>query len=350
MLDARTLVGACTFAALLATGACSDAAEPWLPGEYVRWNLEQTERVPCAGTELHLNRYMDRVFERVGVPAPAGFTVPVHVMDMPPCQEVNACYHMHTRSIYTKSLDYLGKRASETLLHEVTHAVSGQVWGDSIPFLVEGFAVAFARSGPWMAPAMGQPVGAMLDADAKDLDYLAAGHFSHFLIETRGIDLYQQLYRAAQVQDQAKVRAAFAEVYGETFEALESEFVSELACTFQLDVCGDAEVELVGAGWAVMLGGSCDDPDFYGSASADDVMIATQRTIEITKAGRYRLRGNGAKVELTRCGRCAEQTLYRYPYLGEVEVDLDAGRYAIEMMPREESVVSLEIVPVDPLP
>lgn len=129
-----------------------------------------------------------------------------------------------------------------------------------------------------------------------------------------------------------------------------NEFVSELACTFQLDVCGETPGEVVGAGWAVMLGGSCDDPDFYGSASADDVMIATQRTIQITKAGRYRLRGNGAKVELTRCGRCAEQTLYEYAYLGEVEVDLDAGRYAIEMMPREESVVLLEIAPIDPLP
>lgn len=350
MVDARTIVGACTFMALLAAGACGDAPEPWLAGEYVRWIFEQTERVPCAGTELHLNRYMDNVFERVGVPAPAGFTVPVHVMDMPPCQEVNACYHMHTRSVYTESLDYLGKRASETLLHEVTHAVSGQVWGHSIPFLAEGFAVAMARSGPWIPPAMGQPVGEMLDAAAEDLDYLAAGHFSHFLIETRGIDLYQQLYRAAQVQDQAKIRAAFADVYGETFETLESEFLTELACTFQLDVCSEAEAELVGAGWAVMLGGSCDDPDFYGSASADDVVLATQRMIEISTGGRYRLRGTGVKVELTRCGGCAEQTFKKYAYLGEVEVDLDAGLYAIELMPREESVVSLEVIPVDPLP
>ena len=134
MVDARTLLSACTFVALLAAGACGDAPEPWLAGEYVRWIFEQTERVPCAGTELHLNRYMDRVFDKVEAPAPAGFTVPVHVMDMPPCPR-RACYHTDTRRVYTDSLDYVGERPSETLLHEVTHAVSGQVWGRSIPFL-----------------------------------------------------------------------------------------------------------------------------------------------------------------------------------------------------------------------
>lgn len=197
-----------------------------------------------------------------------------------------------------------------------------------------------------MVPANLGPVAVhdMLDDTADDLDYPAAGLFVQFLIDTRGLDRFKQVYIGAQTASIEAVQGVIEEVYGESFADIEAEYLSGAPrCLFQLDVCDLDVAEKVGSAWARSFTVSCDDPDVYGSVGADDTNMAVRRTIEIESAGTYRLT-TGAHLFLSRCGDCDVQFRREFRYSTDIDIELDAGFYALEFVETQDTVVEVALV------
>lgn len=343
-------------ATAVAGAACEPEPGPSL-GKYVHFIFEHEERTLCAGTVEHLDRYVERVFEFFEA-SPEGFHVPIYVVEDSSCS-ASACYYF--QAVYIETLDFPGKRVSGTLRHEISHAVVDSILGPGVSFFAEGVAEAFSGTRTWLVDDAVVPVGALLDED-KDLDYTAAARFVRFLIDTRGLERFKQIYRKATKQSQPAIRAAFEAVYGETFEAIEAEYLSGAPrCQYQLDLCDPATVEPLGSAWSVELAASCLDPDFYGSDGDDGVRMVSQRTVEVEVSGRYRLRTShepqdspggesflSSEVRITRCGACEEQ--FTHVLRVEAELDLEPGIYALEFLPANDSVLWFEIELVDKAP
>ncbi|WP_143140238.1 hypothetical protein [Nannocystis exedens] len=320
--------------------------------------LENLEREPCAGSMSHLEAHVERIFEFLGVAVPGDFRVPVYVEDDVPCG-FYACYLPATRSVHVPDLDRGSRRPTGVIRHELAHAVIDRAWGRSVPFLTEGLAEAMARSTAW--PVLPEPtlaIGDMLDATGLALDYQAAARFVRFLIDTRGLAAFEQFFRSTQERSQTAIRASIEAVYGEDFDSLESEFLAGPACQYQLDLCDERGADRLDEAWLEVFAASCLDPDFYGSDGADRPLFATRRTLRLDEGGSYRLRLEGElvvspggiprlpQVALVRCGGC-DQQFTRVFQPGEHELQLDAGLYALELLPADTSVLTVAIDRVD---
>lgn len=326
--------------------------------QYIEFSFENEARSLCAGSEPHLNHYFERVFEFFGIDVPDDFSVPVRVTDEIPCPW-RACYQPDKKAVYISDLDMLGDRTGAVLRHELTHAIIDRFWGQGAPFLEEALAESLSQTlDRAMSPAL-VPVGDMLGRVPAEVDYTAAAYFVRFLIDTRGLERFEQLFRGSLGRSRAELEALMASVYGESFQALEAEYLSgPERCQYQLDVCEPESAIAVADRFHLTRAASCDDPDFYGSASDDDLDIAAQQTIEIEAGGTYRLRivydapplsteYPRSRVVLTRCGDCDEQSIRTFRQADE-ELQLEAGIYALEMVMPFDTVVTIDLQRVGP--
>lgn len=332
---------------MLATGLCAcgaeDRREADAEGEHIAFILDNSARALCQGSVAASDRFIERVFEFLGEEIPAGYQVQVHVVEDAPCPR-SACY-LRGDGIYMEQLDVVRIRPSEILRHEIVHAVAYRTWGPAVSFFSEGLAVALSQ-GAELVPETDDavPVRDMLDDKSVDLDYWAAGRFTQFLIASRGIDRFKQVYVRAQTASIAAVQAVIEDVYGESLAAIEAEYLNGAPrCLFQLDVCDLGREEKVGSAWTSTFAASCDDPDFYGSIGDDDTQMATQRTLEVEAAGRYRLASEG-HMFLTRCGDCDVQFRREFLSSADVELELDMGTYALEVVADHDTVVQVSLV------
>lgn len=306
----------------------------------------------------HLERFVERVFESLDVQLPSDFMIPVRVVEEPPCP-ASACYVPADRTVYLRDLDWVGSRPSDVLRHELTHAILERSWGDSNAFFSEGLTEALARSSNGSAalePLM--PVGEMLSDDSLAVSDDASAYFTRSLIDTRGLPLFKQVYQGAGGLSGHQVRALLESVYDRSFAPLEAEYSSgEPRCRYQLDLCDAETAELVGSRWNMTTTASCGESDVYGSAGADELTTATQRTLEVELSGTYRLHTFydpppleteylRSEIVLIRCGACSIQSVATYKQTDH-ELELEAGLYTLEViMPyATEVTVDLERVP-----
>ncbi len=340
-----------------AISACVPEPDSDTPAYHIELIFDDSEQSACAGTPAYLDRYAERIFEFFGAPLPADFQVAVRIgAAAAPCSN---CYRPAEKTLYIGSLGSSGINPLSTIQHELAHAFVDRLWGRSIPFFNEGLAEAFAGidlSGPAL------PVGPMLDQPPLGVDYGAASRFIRFLIDTRGLDNFKRLFQGVKIASMDEIRAKFAEIYGESFDAIEVEYLSKSErCRYQFDSCDPLEVEQVATYWSLSLAASCLDGDFYGGADGEGGQMAAQRTLEVEFTGPYRLRTSRtsfvdsdghpkpSRVILTRCGDCDDQ--YVRELYDEEELQLTAGGiYTISFVPAGESVISLDIEYLGALP
>ncbi|MCY1057382.1 hypothetical protein [Nannocystis sp. SCPEA4] len=345
--------------------ACSPGAESRGYGSYVDFTTANDTRRLCSGSMPHLEHYIDRAFDFFGTETPEDLHIPLLVGDPEsPCTELffsTSCYVAAEETIYLADLDLQGRRTHGIIRHELTHAVIDRMWGQSAPFFNEGLAESLSRTlvHSWSASEPLEPVGDMLGSVPAEVEYTAAAYFTRFLIDTRGLAPFKKLFQAARGRSREEIEALMAEIYGESFAALEAEYLSGPArCQYQLDVCEPGSAESVGAGFHLTRAASCDDPDFYGSIGSDDLDIATQQTLAVAVSGTYRLRVDydvpllsadypRSQVRLTRCGECDEQSVQMFHRTDE-ELELEAGLYALEIVMPFDTVVSIDLELLDP--
>lgn len=345
--------------------ACSPSSENSGFSSYFEFATADDTRQLCSGSIPHLEHYIDRVFDFFGTETPENLQVPLLVGDLKsPCEELfssTSCYVAAEGTIYLVDLDLQGRRTHGIIRHELTHAVIDRIWGQSAPFFNEGLAESLSRTldRSWSAPEPLEPVGDMLGGVPAEVEYTAAAYFTRFLIDTRGLAPFKQLFQGARARSREEIEALMVEIYGESFAALEAEYLSgPPRCQYQLDVCEPGSAESVGAGFHLTRAASCDDPDFYGSIGNNDLDIATQQTLAVEANGTYRLRVAydvpplsadypRSQVLLTRCGECDEQFVQMFHQTDE-ELELDAGLYALEIVMPFATVVSIDLERVDP--
>ncbi|PCC70658.1 hypothetical protein SAMN02745121_05456 [Nannocystis exedens] len=345
-------------AASLSAASCDASSGANHPHQYAEFSFENDTRSLCAGSEIHLNSYFERAFKFLDIAAPTDFSVPVRVTNEIPCPW-RACYQPDRRAVYIADLDAPGDRTGAVLRHELTHAIIDRFWGQGLPFLEEGLAESLSRTLDRAPPPAPEPVGDMLDRVPAEVDYTAAAYFTRFLIDTRGLARFKRLFQQSLGRSRAEIEALVASIYGESFVALEAEYLSGPArCQYQLDVCELELAAAVGDRFHVTRAASCDDPDFYGSEGDDDLDIAAQQTIAIESGGTYRLQiaydvpplsteYPRSQVILTRCGDCDEQSSRTFRQTDE-ELQLEAGIYALEIVMPFDTVVTIDLRRVDP--
>jgi len=337
-------VGEATLALFVALLACDadHKPQPDAEGEFIDFIFDSTARSLCAGTITELDRFTERVFDFLGTPIPPGYHALIEVVEDAPCP-FGACYYQDDR-IYIDDLDAVGIRPTESLRHELVHAVAGQAWGPTVPFFAEGLAVALSQGGT-MVPKIGMPVAVrdMLDDKATDLDYPAAGLFTRFLIDSRGLERFKQVYVGSQTRSLTAIESVLEDVYGESLSQIEADFLSGAQrCLFQLDVCDLERAEEIGSNWESRFAASCDDPDLYGSKGPEDTQMARQQTVAVAVAGTYRLTTD-THLYLSRCGGCDVQFRREFLTATDVELMLEPGFYTFEFVADQESVVHAEL-------
>ena len=260
--------------------------------------------------------------------------------------------------MYVSKLDGSGYQTGGVLRHELTHALIDRVWGRSASFFEEGLAESFSRTftrqflGPPPSPTA---VGAILGEPAEAIDYTAAALFTRFLIDTRGLARFKRLFQGAKDLTGVQIEELIAETYGESFDAIEAEFLSgEPRCQYDLDLCDPSTAEAITSTWSADVPASCSDPYFYGSRGADDMTIAGQRTLWIDASGTYRVsvgfewlpftpKLSEALILLHRCGACDQRFVRPFSDRNTSDLELEAGLYIFEILMPFETVVSLEL-------
>ncbi|WP_434421548.1 hypothetical protein [Nannocystis pusilla] len=208
--------------------------------QHVEISLENDAREVCAGSVAHLDRYINRAFNFFGIAAPAPLGVPVLVVGTEsPCADLyssSSCYVAGEETVYLADLDLEGRRTLGVVRHELSHAVIDRVWGQSAPFFNEGLAESLSQTLDRATPPALAPVGAMLDRIPAEVDYTAAAYFVRFLIDTRGLERFKQVFQQSLGHSRAEIEALMASIYGESFQALEAEYLSGPArCQYQLE-------------------------------------------------------------------------------------------------------------------
>jgi hypothetical protein len=354
----------------LLSGGCGDESVGPFDTVYVDFSFVNQDRSLCVGAGAHLDRYIERVFEFFDRAVPEDLRLPVRVLDyagsVAACSEIsNACYDPVDRRVYIEKLDSQPRRVSAVLRHELTHAVIDKVWGSSVPFFAEGLAEMFSSTpyrGLGSRPPTAVPVAEMLDKPANELDYDAAALFTRFLIDTRGRERFGRLFRGARGRSRAGIESLAEDIYGETFAALEAEFLDgSPRCLVDLDLCDARAAVRVGERYEEVIPVSCQDPEVYGSEGegfeGEERRLGFQRTLEIVERGTYRVDVSKETIpyvtqpvtddlhRLVRCGGCDGQREYRY--IADAEVTLEAGLYTFELDSPFDAIVTLVVERVD---
>jgi hypothetical protein len=352
------------------TGGCGDENSGPSDTSYVDFSFVNQDRSLCVGTGPHLDRYIERLFEFFDRAVPEDLRLPVHVLDLVDALmacggELTACYERVKNEVIIEKIDSPAGRVSAVLRHELTHAVIDKVWGPSVPFFAEGLAEMFSSTpyrGLGSRPPTAVPVAEMLDKPANELDYDAAALFTRFLIDTRGRERFGRLFRGARGRSRAGIESLAEDIYGETFAALEAEFLDgSPRCLVDLDLCDARAAVRVGERYEEVIPVSCQDPEVYGSEGegfeGEERRLGFQRTLEIVERGTYRVDVSKETIpyvtqpvsddlhRLVRCGGCDEQREYRY--IADAEVTLEAGLYTFELDSPFDAIATLVVERVD---
>jgi hypothetical protein len=298
----------------------------------------------CAGTLEHMDRFVERFAEEIGLPLTDEpwiefrWMTPEHYARRNPCGGMPACAVV--RTVYASEMPHE---------HELVHSAASDL-GLAHPFFIEGLAMAFEGGTRDAEPTDDEP-GAEADGEAgaaprvlaalRDRSlwlpgeyYFLAGAFTRYLIDRFGLRLHLEFYRRTWYADPYRTLAReFRAVFGATLEDVVAEFEAERAdChysayRFKLLECEAPEVAWDSDRLARYFSLDCDDSAAIGAAG---VSVRTVHAFEVAEAGRFRLElRDDAPVQVTigSCGGCERPALARL-YAGEVqELELPAGRY-----------------------
>jgi hypothetical protein len=162
---------------LIACGDSSSEPAPIWVGEHIEIYSEIETQTLCAGSLLHLDRYVERIVEFLHEELPRDFRVSVWIVEDSPCApKFPACYSREDRAVYMDSFGNHADNIFGTIRHEITHAIVHQLWGPTLAFFSEGIAESMANSDePTGVPRPAMPLGELLDMTGLNLHDVGGG-------------------------------------------------------------------------------------------------------------------------------------------------------------------------------
>lgn len=184
--------------------------------------------------------------------------------------------------------------------HELVHAVVATLRNYPAPFWSEGAAEALQSARTFWSGS--SPID-NLHLDSPQFSYRTAGHFSRWLLETRGPELYRALLSSPR-----GTRAAFEETYGMTLEAAQAQYFETAPYSYGAIVsCDHPVLEQRGdREWAETIDIDCDAV----GVRAGPVGMGAMRVLTITQRGYYDL---WTSAEIGVIGRCNDVVLESPP-------------------------------------
>lgn len=179
--------------------------------------------------------------------------------------------------------------SDETSLdHELVHAVIA-TFGDPADIWDEGAAESLASDRTYRDSSL---PSASLDTD--DPNYLTAGHFSRWLLNSYGLDLYRELLRHP-----GSGRQAFEDTYGVRVEDVEGDYFELSPQSYAaMHTCGYPELPLTGERrWEEELDIDCSRADVYGGSRS----LIVRRELIIAERGFYAFSTTAEAGMIMRC-------------------------------------------------
>ena len=186
-----------------------------------------------------------------------------------------------------------GKIFSEvhSVEHELVHAVI-DTFGSPSAFWSEGAAEALQVD---RARAGGSKPSTNVDKTlASTVSYASAGHFSRWLLETYGIELYRELLRSPK-----DGREAFESVYGLSFTDAEAAYFDQAAHSYSAYIsCEELPLaQLDGQRWSESIEIDCAEPSTYGDIDG----LYSRRVVTISERASYAISTAAAWMTIIRC-------------------------------------------------
>jgi hypothetical protein len=227
----------------------------------------------CQGSLDHYEGVVTDLEQQLGTSVPD----PIEVYlwdDLRPFAESGWCTEGIAIGCYADGAVYAN---SLSLNHELVHAVI-DTFATPTRFWNEGAAEALSDRTFFGVTA---PVD-NLDLDFPQLDYSTAGHFSRWLLETYGLELYRKLLRAPGTS-----RAAFESTYNMTVEAAQDLYFAEAPHAYgALLSCDHPDLpQTDDLRWSEAIEIDCSAPDVQGNSQG---MVAF-RVLAIEERGFYEL-------------------------------------------------------------
>jgi hypothetical protein len=177
-----------------------------------------------------------------------------------------------------------------------------------------------------------------LDLAPPALDYRSASHFSRWLLESYGLDLYRKLLRA-----RGSSREAFESTYAMTVEAAQELYFAEAHHAYgALINCNHPELPQTNdLRWSETIGVDCSASDVKGNSRG----IGAFRVLTITERGFYELT---TTAESGVIASCFDEDLTNPVLLGDPaygDVPPDSGGFARLFAGGEKAKSVLELVP-----
>lgn len=280
--------------AALSAGMCSvlvgcadqDDLPPFeFESQRARIGVTRDELAPCAADLDAIDRQVEFVEEKMGLPPRSRIAVFIMDIDELPCEDgLWGCYSPPKDHVYSPWF---------AMEHELSHAAMRDVEFPST-FWKEGNAELLAGGvGTRRDPNV--VLTPQLLESQELVNYVETTHFQRYLVETRGWERYADL-----VHSGFDIEAT----YGVTPEELTAEYEAEAPAGYPpLDACSDPEIEQTATGeWQTEATFSCADASQFESHDySGDVGAAVHRNVWL-EAGTYEvIQRGGTEVVVEGC-------------------------------------------------
>lgn len=293
--------------------------------------------VLCGGTLTHMDAFVARTAEELGIAAPTGddriefFWLAAEEFASRSGCGPNTAGCAHVGTVYSRAAP---------LNHELVHALDWRA-GGLPPFFEEGMATAFQGLGNGSGDSLMISPGVVEQyIEARTpmaVDYAMAGAFVRFLVEHHGMDrVVRMMERLSRRSTLAEVDAAFQAELGVTLADSSGAFdLYRLMCprdrTAMLLECEAPEIAWDGVVFAEYRGLACEQDDVVGPFEGRGMMML--RTLEVREAGIYEVNaiadGGAFTVSLFDCGGCGPRVAVR---AGEgAAFELTEGLYSVRL-------------------
>lgn len=267
---------------LLVTG-CSDL--PKL--EYETEHLELGAEFPlCRGNLDHYEHVVTTL--ETALDTTLDKKVKVYIWDMRENDDPGWCDNDDVGGCYADREIFSEVHSVE---HELVHALIDS-FGSPSTFWSEGAAEAMQVGRTRFGTR--DPATDVDKTLPDDISYTTAGHFSRWLLETYGIDQYQQLLRSPKAG-----RAAFESVYGVAFEDAQSDYFEQAADSYRAYIsCDDLPLAQIDSqNWSESIEIECTEPSTYGGING----LYSSRVVTIAERGDYSISTSATQMSIIRC-------------------------------------------------
>lgn len=260
-------------AAMLCILGCDELPEIRYETDHLRIGIAFDPPL-CQGNLDHYERIVTSLEDQLAT----SVRDPIHIYlwdDSRPFVESGWCTDGVALGCYANGVVYAGALSVE---HELVHAVI-DTFASPAPFWNEGAAVALKGERTffgWTAPVDN------LDLEFPQLTYSTAGHFSRWLLETYGVELYRELLRA-----RGSSREAFESTYDMTVEAAQELYFADAPHAYgALNSCDHPDLpQTDDFQWSETIEIDCAASDVWGDSRA----IGAFRVLTISERGFYAL-------------------------------------------------------------